>query len=501
MSDSVFRRLTWRFDPEARATLSRRDLFKAGVAAGAALLLSGGKAAARGARPGRRLADGRVLVIGGGLAGLTAAYELHSEQIEVTVLEATGRLGGRVVTMNDVVPGKVVEGGGELIGSNHPLWLAYADRFGLTMARLDVDEEGATPVVIEGRRLSEDELERVYGEMAGAFMGLNAPAFVVDAEKPWTAERARELDARTMADWLAAQELSDVARKVIRADLTSTNGVTLDRQSYLGFLAMLKGHGLGRFWFETEVYRCRQGNQHLAFRMADAIGRDRIKVGSAVVKVERTATGVRATTRAGEVHEADELVLAIPPSLWGSIQWSPELPEALRNADGTPRVQLGTNLKYLVPVKDAFWKKDRIGPHAQSDGPIGAVWDMTAGQPGEGEAVACFSGGPRARAIADMESREVAPMYAAELRKLLPGIEGSMLRGRLLNWPKMPWARCGYAFPAPGEVTTVGPVLHEGAERLTFAGEHACYGFVGYMEGALQSGLNAARNVLVRAGR
>ncbi|MBL8990790.1 MAG: FAD-dependent oxidoreductase [Phycisphaerae bacterium] len=501
MSDSVFRRLSWRFDPAAKATLSRRDLLKAGAAAGAAMLLSGARAWGVGARPGRRLAAGRVLVIGGGLAGLTAAYELRSEQIDVTVLEATGRLGGRVVTMNDLVPGKVVEGGGELIGSNHPLWLAYAERFGLTMAGLDVDEEGSTPVVIEGRRLSEDELERVYGEMAGAFMGLNAPAFPIDAEKPWAAERAGELDARSMADWLAQQEISELARKVIRADLTSTNGVTLERQSYLGFLAMLKGHGLGRFWIETEVYRCRQGNQHLAFKLADALGRERVKVGSAVVKVERTASGVKATTRAGDVHEADELVLAIPPSTWDSIEWLPALPEAVRGADGTHRVQMGTNLKYLVQLKEAFWKKDKTGPHAQSDGPIGAVWDMTAGQAGEGEAVACFSGGPRARAIADMESRDVAPMYAAELKKLLPGIEGSVLRGRLMNWPKMPWARCGYAFPAPGEVTAVGPALHAGAERLTFAGEHACYGFVGYMEGALQSGLNAARNVLIRAGR
>jgi monoamine oxidase len=70
-----------------------------------------------------------------------------------------------------------------------------------------------------------------------------------------------------------------------------------------------------------------------------------------------------------------------------------------------------------------------------------------------------------------------------------------------MNWPSAEWTLAGYSFPAPGQVTTVGPLLHDGIEgRLHFAGEHACYKFVGYMEGALNSGVAIARRLAVRDG-
>ena len=97
------------------------------MSAGAGLLLSSRGFAQ--AHTGR----GRVIVVGAGFSGLAAAYELVSAGIDVQVVEARNRVGGRVLSFRDFVPGKVVEGGAELIGSNHVLWQAYAKRFGLTM--------------------------------------------------------------------------------------------------------------------------------------------------------------------------------------------------------------------------------------------------------------------------------------------------------------------------------------------------------------------------------
>jgi len=71
-----------------------------------------------------------------------------------------------------------------------------------------------------------------------------------------------------------------------------------------------------------------------------------------------------------------------------------------------------------------------------------------------------------------------------------------------MDWPGEQWTGAGYSFPAPGQVTTVGPLLaqaHAGG-RLHLAGEHCCYKYVGYMEGALQSGLVAAKRIAVRDG-
>ena len=91
------------------------------------------------ARP--RAAAGRVVVIGGGFSGLAAAYELSRAGYDVTVVEARNRVGGRVISFSDLSPGKNVEGGGELIGSNHPAWVGYAKQFKLQF--LDVSEEDA----------------------------------------------------------------------------------------------------------------------------------------------------------------------------------------------------------------------------------------------------------------------------------------------------------------------------------------------------------------------
>ena len=78
-------------------------------------------------------------------------------------------------------------------------------------------------------------------------------------------------------------------------------------------------------------------------------------------------------------------------------------------------------------------------------------------------------------------------------------IDAAFVKSRFMDWPAAAWTRCSYSFPAPGQVTTVGPLLYRGiGDRLHFAGEHACYKFVGYMEGALQSGVAIARRLARR---
>ena len=78
----------------------------------------------------------------------------------------------------------------------------------------------------------------------------------------------------------------------------------------------------------------------------------------------------------------------------------------------------------------------------------------------------------------------------------------ALVGSRFMDWPSTPWTLAGYSNPAPGEVTTMGPLLYAGVggDRLHFAGEHACYKFLGYMEGALNSGASIARRLAVRDG-
>ena len=101
--------------------------------------------------------------IGGGFSGLAAAYELSKAGYDVTVAEARNRVGGRVISFSDLVAGKNVEGGGELIGSNHPAWVGYAKQFGLKF--LDVSEEDLeAPIVLGGKRLTVGRIRQRSGK-------------------------------------------------------------------------------------------------------------------------------------------------------------------------------------------------------------------------------------------------------------------------------------------------------------------------------------------------
>lgn len=469
----------------APSGISRREMIQRSLAAAGALLISDRLGAYAQPRA------GRVVVIGGGFSGLAAAYELSKAGYEVTVAEARNRVGGRVISFSDLVPGKNVEGGGELIGSNHPAWVGYAKQFNLDF--LDVGEEDLEfPIVLNGKRLSGDESEALWEEMEKAFAPLLVEAAKVDADRPWTAANAAALDRRTLAHWISGLDVSPMCKDGIRAMMTADNGVITEWQSYLANLAMWKGGGLEEYWSDSEVYRCKGGNQQLATKLAAAIGASRVLTRTPVRAVELTDAGARVTLASGKTLEADHVILTAPPSTWNKIAISPGLP-----ADLMP--QMGTNVKCLIGLRGPFWRRADLAPDLLSDGPVNMTWHGTDGQPGAGEALVGFSGGPSADQCREWGARRIEN-YLTELEKVYRGIRPSYTRARFMDWPGDPWTKASYSFPAPGQVTAQGPTLHDGIGRLHFAGEYSSYAFMGFMEGALHSGAAVARRIAVKDG-
>lgn len=439
----------------------------------------------------------RIIVVGAGLAGLCAAYELHGLGYDVKVYEARSRVGGRVWSLDNFVNGKIAEGGGELIGSNHPLWNSYKHHFDLTFT--DVKEYGNSPFRLNGETLTASESQDLTDEMEKQFKLLtNLAESIVDPFEPWTNRNAKALDQISIDDWISKATCSKMCKHALRVMLYADNGVPTHDQSLLAVLAMVKGGGLDRYWTDTELFRCEGGNQRLVECFRDALNKaERIVVeGAPVESISAAGKRIRVTIKGKESDEADDVILAIPPSVWHTIKFSgfPELAVKL----GTPP-KMGANVKYLMSFDNRFWQKFASSPTLSEDGPVDLTWETTEADKNGDFVMVAFSGSDDAQKCAAWNSGQRKANYVGAMQAPYPGINQQIRSDQFMNWPDEDWTKASYYFPRLGEVTDWGPFWKAGyGGWLHFAGEHTSYAFMGYMEGALSSGYRLARKLAVR---
>lgn len=495
MSRSLFAVLAERFE-DRTIRVARRDALKTMSLAAGAMLLPGCAVSRK--TPGR--SGQRVVVVGAGFSGLAAADRLMAAGHEVLVFDARSRVGGRVMTARGLST-RYAEGGGEWIGLNHPRWIALADRFGLDLVEAS-EEPGSASVVIDGRRLSDAEAEGLYEEMTGVLSVLSAESLrVVDPGEPWLSDGAEGLDQTSVADRLATVDASAMCRRAIRAQFEHDNAVSLERMSSLGLLSMVAGGGGDAFWTDSEVVRCGGGNARLAEALAKTIGQDALRLGEPVRRIELRESGAVVHSDVGMIG-CDVVVLATPPSTWGGLTiigpaGEPVVP---------PAPQMGEAMKYLAAVDRPWWRARGLTPDSFSNGVLGYTWNGTDGQTEPGaEIINGFGGGPAVQQLPRDDGARRGALHRA-VEGMVPGFAeagggSDPSRERVMMWPEDQWTRAGYAFPAPGEVTGVMREARQGVRvgdrlSLVLAGEHMSTAFVGYMEGALESGMRAADMVI-----
>jgi monoamine oxidase len=440
----------------------------------------------------------KVVIIGAGLAGLCAAYELKGLGYDVTVYEARDRVGGRVESISTFAANKTVEGGGELIGSNHPLWNFYRHHFGLRFS--NVKEYGNSPIRFFGKTLTFEESRDLTDEMEKQLKLLtNLAETIVDPFEPWTNRNVKKLDKISLGGWISKAKCSVLCKHAISGMLAADNGIPADEQSLLGILAMIKGGGLDRYWTDTELFRCKGGNQQLAEKFAEKLNDHGpiVVLNSPVEIVERAAKGVSLGIR-GKTVWADDLILAIPPSVWSKIKFGRVPAELAKKLSRPPG--LGTNVKCLFRFKTRFWEEFASSPTLSEDGPVDLTWETTEEEKAGDFVMVAFSGAQDANKCSRWKKRgQRRKKYIEVLQHPYPVIRRNMRALKFMDWPRSEWTRASYYFPRTNEVTSWGPFWKKGYEGwLHFAGEHTCYAFVGYMEGALSSGYRLARRLAIR---
>jgi monoamine oxidase len=452
-----------------------------------------------------------VLIVGAGFAGLSAGYHLAEKGCQVTILEARDRIGGRVHSLRDFAREQTIEAGAELIGTNHQLWMKLAIQFGLSFDAVTSDDlfNGAglhEPFLINGVDIPSDQAELLHDWMDKIMDELTECSHLVNSRYPWLSDNATKLDNTSLSKWLddAVErrhlhvDHALLLRTALELEFGNNNAVPTSRQSLLGCLAMIKGGGGKKYWDMSEVFRCSEGNDALASALEKSIvnrgGKVLLSSPVKAIKIEPSEVVIETATAADtQAYKADAVILAVPPSVWGNITMDPKI-----SNDLLP--QMGVAVKYLTTLNSRFWVNKSQAPSGSVD-KIGMIWEGSDNQSwknGKEVELTVFAGGDTASSLINMSDKDREEFYKKTLDDTFSNqFIQHRVCSRFISWPTEAWTMAGYSFPNVGEVCTKIKVLNEVfGKRMFFAGEHTCLAFVGYMEGALQSGRQAAIKVL-----
>jgi monoamine oxidase len=484
--------------------MDRRGFLQTCAVATTSLVLPSGTAFSAG-RPKKKVA-----VLGAGLAGLAAAWELVQAGHEVVVIEARTRPGGRVLTLREgFSPGLTAEAGAMSFSDSYRHLLRYVRLFQiphepfaapairsvsgkalyhLRGKRLRAGSDGSVDwpfdLTAEERALGRSGILSKY--LLSAFDGIGdpAPSYTLP---DWV----RPHDRKTLLELAAARGASPGAQELIR--LTFWFGDPRNKASAAACLLA----DLSLFYRGQKAYGFPGGTDTLPLAFATRLG-ERIRYGTEVVRIEQGPERVEIVVKAGGLLDrvaADRAVCAIPFSVLRQIEVAP--PFSPLKHEIVSGLQYDPVTRVFLQVRRRFWESEGVTGGAYTDLPIGQVQEhpiIRTGAEGDRAILEAHARGDAAPALDAMPEDDRLRFVLAEMQKVHPGV-GSHYEGeRSKSWQDDAFARGAYASFRPGQMTSWLPEIVRPEGRIHFAGEHTSI-FPATMEGAIESGIRVAREI------
>ncbi len=426
-----------------------------------------------------------VVVAGAGLAGLAAGHDLARSGATITLIDARDYAGGRVRTIREFASGQHAELGGEFVEPEHKALLALCKEFGLRLVRVlrsgfthrFRDEHGTYHL---SRTAPWDALTDVLAPLVRRYTLAGGET---------TADTIREMATLSLDEYLRQSRAS--------ADLypmaAALRGFFLADPKEISVLPVVEQIAKGGSPAQVELYRIGGGNGQLVDALVSATPA-RLLLRHVIRAVahgeDRVVVSVTDAGGLTQLIEGDYLVMTLPASTLRDVEIRPALPEDQQHA--IQRLPYGRTTKALVQSSSALFGLRHARAFATDSG-IGAFWDASEEQGSAASIVAFLGGGSASGAL-----REAAAAGGGGLLSELCWLGMSrapVTAVHVGDWTADPWARGGYAFFDPGFDPAWRPLLAQRAGRIVFAGEHTSERWQGYMNGAVETGQRAAREL------
>jgi monoamine oxidase len=444
-------------------------------------------------------ADADVVVVGAGLAGLTAARDLLAAGRSVTVAEARDRVGGRVVSW-PVGDGQVVEMGGQYAGPTQDRILALAADLGVATFR--THDEGRNVLHFNGKRGTySGAIPRinpvVLADVGRAQARLETLARRVPADAPWTAARAAAWDGQTFETWMRRNAASRSARTLLALAIEAVFACEPGDVSLLHVLFYCRAGGSLQRLIATsggaQQDRFVGGSALIAERLAGRLGDGVVRLSQPVIRIAVGADRVTTVTPAGE-FTSRRVIVSVPPALAGRIDYEPALPAGRNQL--TQRAPMGSVIKCQAIYDEPFWRAAGLSGQATGDGGGSRVVFDNSPPGGSPGILLAFVEGDEARRLGRVGAPERRQAVLDSLVRYF-GPRAASPSGYLeLDWQQERWTGgCYGTLFGPNVWTRYGYALSQPVGRIHWAGTETATAWCGYMDGAVRSGERAAAEV------
>jgi monoamine oxidase len=433
-----------------------------------------------------------IVVIGAGLAGLTAAADLVEQGHEVVVLEARQRVGGRTHGI-EVKTGVWTDTGAAYLGYQHTALHALIARLGLSTAPTTMQGDsrfalGTLPVSCSGRFPPLSAI--ALGEM---FELLDELTRSLRTDAPWLSPNAAALDTQTAAQWAEENLKHADARLFFPLFIGEMMAADPKDISVLHMAFYLRSGGgiryLNAFEGGAQESRVANGAHHLCTALAGRLG-ERVHVNSAVRAIHQEADVVTVKTER-KTFRADAVIVALPPLLADAIDYQPTLPTRRATAHTAPGCVVKVHLIYPTPI----WRTYGLsGWSVSSNGPMLSTVDDSPSDNSVGVLTGFITGSEAHHfsALSQAAQREAVMNQVRTLFSQLP----EPTAYHATDWLNDEFSRgCYAALFGPGDWIKLGPHMTEPHGRIHWAGTETSTEFFGLMEGAIRSGHRVANEI------